>query len=364
MATGVDAGEHGVYGFRCASPRGPGEFDLTDASRFSGRPPIWVRLAQRGMTSRVIGLPGTWPSNDPRIIPGILTPHDHPGPTPGYRFDVADFRQLDAGALLREVTQMTQERFDYVEAAAAHDDWNLLWVVEIGLDRLHHALWHHVDPRHPRFTPDSDLAEALEGYYGLLDRRLGGLVAALDDGETAFVVVSDHGARPMHGGIRINEWLRERGWLVLREEPAQIGPLQPGAVDWDRTRAWTTGGYCARIYLEDSDPELAQAVSDGIRAIRGPRGERLETTVHAAASLWPVRRGRAPDLVAYLGRLDYRCLGSVGAGPLHQTSNDTGPDAANHDWEGIFVAGGPGVRGASPRRLLDVSAWLEGLLGV
>lgn len=364
MATGSSAGEHGVYGFRNVVSATGAQFALTDRHAFRGAPPVWDRLLARGMTSRVIGLPGTWPPASPRIVPGILTPHDHPTPTPNYRYDVADFRHMDPRALVLEVTRMTQARFDLVDDWADRDDWNLFWVVEIGLDRLYHALWHHVDPAHPRHDPDPELIGALRDYHALLDARLGRLLEHHDDGETAFVVVSDHGARAMRGGIRLNELFRRRGWLTLVAEPEGIEPFAATAVDWERTRAWTTGGYCARIYLEDDDAALAAEVTDAILSLPGPDGERLEHTVHRGSELWSAARGRAPDLVAYLGDLSYRCLGSVGDGPLHQESNDRGPDAANHDWNGILACGGAGTDGvAPPTRLLEVAGYLERLLG-
>ena len=33
------------------------------------------------------------------------------------------------------------------------------------------------------------------------------------------LVVSDHGAKRMDGGICVNEWLRREGYLVLKDEP-------------------------------------------------------------------------------------------------------------------------------------------------
>jgi predicted AlkP superfamily phosphohydrolase/phosphomutase len=364
MATGADAGAHGVYGFHCVDDSAPTpQLSLTTSRSFQGDRPVWERLARLGMRSRIIGLPGTFPTADPLIVPGILTPADHPVPGPGYRFDIDEFRYLSPRALIQEVTAMSQARFDYVERVAAKDDWNLLWVVEIGLDRLQHALWHHVDPNHPRYTGNQELADELQSYLNLLDRRLGRLIEQLDDGDTAFAVVSDHGARPMHGGIRINHWLMNAGHLTLHDVPAEPVPFDPDLVDWERTTAWTTGGYCARIYLRDDDHALAEQISHGISSICAPDGGTLNTVVLPAETAWPLRRGRAPDLLAYLGNLDYRCLGSLGEGPLHVPSNDRGPDAANHDWDGIFVAAGPGVGPDEPtRHLLEVAAFIERVL--
>ena len=43
------------------------------------------------------------------------------------------------------------------------------------------------------------------------------------DEDTTVLVVSDHGAKRIDGGICVNEWLRREGYLVLKEEPANPG---------------------------------------------------------------------------------------------------------------------------------------------
>ena len=49
--------------------------------------------------------------------------------------------------------------------------------------------------------------------------------AYLDD-DTTVIVVSDHGSQPMSGGIGLNEWLADNGWLALKgPKPAQPTPL-------------------------------------------------------------------------------------------------------------------------------------------
>ena len=87
-----------------------------------------------------------------------------------------------------------------------------------------------------------------ERYYALLDRELGALVALADD-ETAILVASDHGARPLRSAFRINEWLVREGLLTLRHVPASPEPLKPEWVDWARTEAWAEGGYYARVFF-------------------------------------------------------------------------------------------------------------------
>ena len=69
----------------------------------------------------------------------------------------------------------------------------------------------------------------------------------------------------------------------------------------------------------------------------------------------------------FFGDLDYRALGSVGHRSVYAPDNDTGPDACNHDWDGIFVLHVPGEapRGElSGLQIYDVNATILGLMGV
>jgi predicted AlkP superfamily phosphohydrolase/phosphomutase len=58
----------------------------------------------------------------------------------------------------------------------------------------------------------------------------------------------------------------------------------------------------------------------------------------------------------------------VGHRALHAVNNDTGPDACNHDWDGMFVLHAPScvrVRGElSGLQIQDVGATILGLMGV
>ena len=63
------------------------------------------------------------------------------------------------------------------------------------------------------------------------------------------IVVSDHGAQCMEGGIALNEWLIQQGYLVLHEPPAGPSRLEALKIDWSRTTAWGSGGYYGRLFL-------------------------------------------------------------------------------------------------------------------
>jgi len=68
------------------------------------------------------------------------------------------------------------------------------------------------------------------------------------------------------------------------------------------------------------------------------KGRPLGTKVFRPEQLYKIRRGIAPDLLAYFGNLAWRSAGTVGTGSIYTFENDTGPDDANHGQFGVFIA--------------------------
>ncbi len=64
--------------------------------------------------------------------------------------------------------------------------------------------------------------------------------------------------------------------------------------------------------------------------------------------VYPEVRGVAPDLIVYFGDLEWRSVGAVGNPSLYTYENDTGPDGANHDRDGVFMM--KGLPGQAPAR--------------
>ena len=174
-----------------------------------------------------------------------------------------------------------------------------------------------------------------------------------DDAVT--IVMSDHGARPMMGGLCFNDWLIQEGYLALeraghrRADPDQGRSRSTGR----RTVAWGDGGYYGRLFLNVEGPRAAGAWSSRrkyeamrdeliakLEAAPGPDGQPLGTKVLKPQDVYPEVRGVAPDLIVYFGDLEWRSVGSVGNPSLYTYENDTGPDGANHDRDGIFIMKG------------------------
>lgn len=366
MVSGRDPGELGLYGFR---RRPAGSYALrTVDSRDVQCERVWDVLARHGKRSSLLFVPPSYPPFPVQgeLVSCFLTPdgaaeHTYParlGAELALRFGahVSDVN-VRAGAsepLLRALSDMTRQHFAIARHVWSTRDPDLLMLVEIGPDRLHHAFFAELDPDHPRHDPTSPLRDAGERYYALLDRELAGLIALAGD-DTAVLVASDHGARPLRGCFLVNQWLIEQGLLRLKGTPPEAAPLTPALVDWPRTRAWAEGGYYARVFLNvcDREPEgcVPAADAEGLRAqlraalsaLRGPDGEPWHNRVEAPQTLYRAVRGDAPDLLALFDDLNVRALSLVGAASCYAARDPRGGDAANHDFDGVFALAGAGV---------------------
>jgi predicted AlkP superfamily phosphohydrolase/phosphomutase len=385
-------GDLGIYGFRNRVDHSYDALYVANGAAVKA-PRLWDLATREGKPSIVLGVPGTYP---PRPLNGVLvscflTPslesrytyppqlaHEIEQVVGSYLFDCENFRTDDKDDLLRQVYEMTDRRFRLAEHLLDTRPWELFALVEIGLDRMHHGFWKDLDPGHHRHDPGGRYGDAILDYLRHLDRLVARLLERADD-ETAVLVVSDHGARRMEGGIRLNEWLRREGFLRTFAEPNGVTSLAEAGVDWSGTTAWGEGGYCGRVFLnirgrepqgtvapEDADRVLSQ-LAERLEAIPGPDGEPLDTRVYRPQELYDELNGVPPDLLVLFGDLAWRAVGTVGGGDgVYTFENDTGPDDANHAQDGLLIMAGPGVEpGESAEMdLLDVAPTVLELLGI
>ncbi|GGS67072.1 alkaline phosphatase family protein [Streptomyces griseoviridis] len=392
MMSGRTPGELGVYGFRdrAAHDYGPLAFATSRSIR---APRIWDEMTAEGRDSVVLGVPGTYPPTPIRgaMVSCFLAPStrseftsppalrdDLEKLTGGYALDVENFRSPELGRVSQQIFDMSEQRFQVARHLATHQDWEFLSFVDMGPDRLHHGFWKYCDPGHPRHEPGNPYENLFRDYYRALDRHIGDFLECLPE-NTSVLVVSDHGAQPMVGGLFINEWLRREGLLVLAKEPAGPTPMARAHVDWKRTTAWAEGGYYGRIFLnvEGREPEgtvpageydaTLDRIASALERLPDDQGNPMGTRALRPEQLYPEVNGIAPDLLVYVGNLRWRALATLGMGQgLYTTENDTGPDHANHGDTGILVLDTPGIAPgrAEDLSLYDVAPALRELLGL
>jgi ATP sulfurylase len=360
--TSKDPGQLGIYGFRNRADHSYEKMTIANA-RSVNEPTVWDYLGRAGKQSYLIGVPPSFP---PKPMVGgsigcFLSPNAQAKFTypeslrdevlriaPNYLVDVPNFRTDDKQWLLQKIYEMTEDHFKVIKALMKEKAWDFLMSVEIGVDRLHHGFWKYHDATHPKHEPGNPLLNSIHDYYIWLDQQIGGVLELIDD-ETSVMVMSDHGAKKMDGGITINEWLINEGYLVLAEKPQGVVPLEKVRVDWSKTRAWGSGGYYGRIFLnvQGREPQgiippseyekVRDELIEKICAIPDDKGKPMATKVHKPQQIYRATKNIAPDLIVIFGDLYWRAVGSLGLNTLHTFENDTGPDDANHAQMGMFI---------------------------
>jgi predicted AlkP superfamily phosphohydrolase/phosphomutase len=252
--------------------------------------------------------------------------------------------------------------------------------VEMGTDRINHGFWSYTDPKHWRYEEGNKYFDSIREYYHTVDKGIGEMLALLPE-DTVVMVTSDHGAKRMDGGIAINEWLMREGYLALKRPlPEGIVPFEKVEVDWSRSKAWGSGGYYGRIFMnvEGREPEGIIKPEDyererdelkrRIEAIPDTHGEPIPTTAFKPEDVYAEVNNIAPDLIVYFGDLYWRGVGSFGHGGIHTFENDTGPDDANHAQDGIFILYDPkqhlGGKELAGLEIMDVAPTILDLMGL
>jgi len=168
-------------------------------------------------------------------------------------------------------------------------------------DRIQHMFYRYLHS-------GGEHAGVIEEMYKRMD-ALVGLASKHVDKETVFFVLSDHGFCSFRRGINLNSWLRDNGYLALKDGANESGPYFRG-VDWQRTRAYQVG--LAGLYLNLKGREAGGTVAPGAEAealkrelverlanlFDNERGEVGIRTVYATSDLYKgPYAAEAPDLI-------------------------------------------------------------------
>lgn len=192
------------------------------------------------------------------------------------------------------------------------------------IDLQSHMLWRHGDPKYPIHTPhpawEPEIAKRhahdIEAHYRAVDRKLGRIRAVLPP-DTLLFVMSDHGFQPYTRKFHLNAWLRDEGYLVLKNG-RRTGKITQGDVDWSKTRAYGLGFnglYLNRAGREAQGIVQAAEVSSLLDEIAQKLLEYTDPKTHtwvvlradrADVSYTGSRINEAPDLIVGYDR-EYGC---------------------------------------------------------
>ncbi len=443
VMTGKNSGKHGVFEF-LEHGHDP-IHGRVNSSRAIKADLVWEIAGRHGKTAVAGGVPMSYP---PRPAPGFyLGDFLSPANAPDFSSDPALFAELekaigpyrawstvthDGGReteALAELQGFLDHHVQAIKFLMGRCEWDLFMFDLMATDRIQHELWHVWDDTHgARRGQESRLDALRQGcrdFWTAMDRGVGEIEAALP-GDTALILMSDHGFGPIEWYVNLNVWLLQNDFIALDDSfyvrqkhwfykhgltPAfvynqmvrlgladqrvsrfrgkqtswleRVGEsafLSRRHIDWSRTKAYSQGNF-GQIFLNLKGrqpqgcvaPEEARGVLDdlkaGLLAIPHPEtGAPLVEHVYERDELYHGPQSRlAPDLTVVLGDWRYRTIG------LHDFTTNTvispafGP-TGDHRMEGVFIANGaaflPGAALPESANLLDIAPTILHLLGV
>ncbi|PCJ21056.1 MAG: hypothetical protein COB02_00265 [Candidatus Cloacimonadota bacterium] len=352
MTTGRDPGELGVYGF---SQRN--SWDYFDESLPSSKnikfPRIWDKLAKKNLKSCILSIPQTYPVKkiEGVILSSILTPSDGENKLfpPEFNiekdhiFDVDSYRSNDKKEIFQQIEKMLEQKNSLI-LRELENKKDFFFAVIIGSDRLNHAFYQYIAKEHKNYTINNDYLNLFKSYYKKLDKYLENWFLKSKEKGFEPLLISDHGVRPLKGLFPLNDWLIEKGYLFLNNKVS--GDIKKEDIDWAKTKIYSKGGYCGRLFINKKYREPLGIV-ENIDSLHKNllnsilQEKKLELNLVKTDDIYQRKAGFAPDYLLYVNDLDYRCSSKIYGDTKLRIENDTGPDGANHDFHGIIAGNFP-----------------------
>ncbi len=177
-------------------------------------------------------------------------------------------RVLDEDGFLEQAYLIHAEREEQLFDALDKTPSGVVVCVFDATDRVQHMFYRYTDPdpRAPRPGDVARYARVIEDLYVRMDTLLGRVRAELD-GDTLLFVLSDHGFASFRRCVDLNAWLRQEGYLTLKDGATGTAEYLRD-VDWSRTQAYAVG--LAGLYLnlrgrESQGIVAAGATADGLK---------------------------------------------------------------------------------------------------
>ncbi len=326
--TGVNPGEHGIFGFMDLMPnsykmffpnsrdvKGPAVWDMlggTVNGRTSTLYESYRDKLNKPLKSVVMNIPQTYPA---MALNGILTagfvcPDLKKGTYPdnaynylnsiGYLSDVDSSKAVNhRDAFFEEIFLSLGKRAEAYEYFFRNEPWDMFIGVITETDRLHHFFFDAArDPNHPYHNIFVSFYKKIDEIIGRLFNRF----MEKTDGTGLFMTMSDHGFTVLKQEVYINSLLKEKGFLKLNNQKEYFEQIEAGTVAF--------GMEPARIYINmegkypkgsakpSEKEQVAKELKEVFESLVDSEGKPVIKAVYANSELYkgPLA-DKGPDLV-------------------------------------------------------------------
>jgi predicted AlkP superfamily phosphohydrolase/phosphomutase len=173
---------------------------------------------------------------------------------------------LDEGEFLASDDFILNERLAMYDYELSRFEAGVLFFYVSSTDQRSHMFWRLQDPKHPNY--DERLSrvygDTIEKTYEQMDRLLEKTLSKVDR-DTVLMVFSDHGFSPFYRAFHLNTWLKDNGYIRLKNESAQGEAGFFRNVDWSGTKAYALGFN--GLYINVRGREAMGVVSPKARSV-------------------------------------------------------------------------------------------------
>ena len=201
-------------------------------------------------------------------------------------------RVIDEKIFFEQAMDIFEERERMFLDAVKQSRRGLVATVFDTTDRIQHMFYRYLDPTHPANAgkDTEQWKDAIGRVYERVDQTLGKVWNLVDDPHTTFMVISDHGFTNFRRCVNLNTWLRENGYLFLKDDGARTSGEFFDGVDWSRTRAFALG--LTGLFVNRKGRERSGIVAEGAeyRSLVQELAGRLGQLIDPASGRRCVRR--------------------------------------------------------------------------
>jgi predicted AlkP superfamily phosphohydrolase/phosphomutase len=247
----------------------------------------------------------------------------------GYLIDVeAEKARDDKAAFMKSLFECFEVRKKATTHFFTQESWDLFFACITETDRLHHFFF---DASTDKENPYS---RSFLQFYAELDKWIHTLhndFVNLSDGKGFFMILSDHGFAPIKKEVYMNQFLKEKGLLFLKDEGDFYERIE------NKTMAFNLDP--CRIYIHDKmaypngrirreeKAEVLTEIKEALKALEENGNPVIDRIYHKEEIYHGPQTGRAPDLVC-LPNDGYDLKGSLERNQIFSDS----PFKGMHTW--------------------------------
>jgi predicted AlkP superfamily phosphohydrolase/phosphomutase len=359
--TGVNPGEHGIYGFTDLKPNSyslyfPNSEDIK-------APTFWEILGKTNQKtstmsqkyrqkithpyrSIILNVPHTYPAlpMNGMLVSGFVAIDLKKATFPdstytylhsiNYLIDVeAEKAKEDKMAFMKSLLECFEIREKAISHFFAEEPWDIFFACITETDRLHHFFF---DASNDKENPDH---ESFLQFYAELDKFIKYLYEQFIKRYSEkgfFMILSDHGFAQVKKEVYINKFLEEKGLLVLKNEGDFYERVEnkTKAFNLDPCRIYIHGKdtYPRGTVNKEEKSDLLKEIKKILRGLKGETGDEVIDQIYEKEEIYHGPHTHlAPDLVC-LPKDGYDLKGSLGKKEVFGTNIFKGM----HTWHDAF----------------------------